>query len=213
MSSLDSEPLPERAAASPSGTWAPALQSSLLSCVAGSLVGCAIVHAVDPFFKFAQLPELGLSPSPELLKKYHDATLAFWTSNYALDFGLLGLCIGSTIGLFSTRTRRAASSLAGSLGGSVGGIISGYILGIFTAYSIIRSEDQSLVHSATMHFAIWASMIACILFMIGYVQDGLVHSLNYVVIGIVIGIEQKQVVAHCLDSRLHALDDLGEERI
>lgn len=168
--------------------WSPNLFPSLVACIAGCVIGYAVVHSVHPFFKFADIPELGISAPPELIKRYNDAQIAFWANNYALDFGLLGLCIGSTIGFITTRLRRIPSWLAGLVGGFVGGAIAGYIIGIFVAKALIASANQSLIQSTGFHFAIWASIFASILLMVGWVQDGAIRSAAFVLNGVVVGL-------------------------
>ena len=165
--------------------WSPNLLWSVVACIVGGLIGCGLVRAIDPFFQFESLSELGISPPPELIAKYNAAQIAFWSSNYALNFGLIGLSLGLTVGLITTRINRILSGLAGGVGGLLGGALAGYVLGIFVAKALIASEDQSLVQSALLHFAIWASMFAPIILIVGFAQDGPVNAASYLTVGIV----------------------------
>ena len=161
---------------------------SLIACVIGGFVGCAIVHSIDPFFKFANIPELGISPPPELVKQYNAAKLAFWCNNLALNFGLLGFCLGSGVGFISTQVRRIQSAIVGSVGGMLAGATAGYLSGMVVTRTLIASEDQSLIQSTVLHFALWASVFATILLLVGFVQSGPIRALNCALVGIVVGL-------------------------
>lgn len=169
-------------------SWSPKLFPSLVACITGSILGLILVQCFDPYFKFADIPDLGISPPPELIKKYNDAQIEFWSYNYSLNFGVLGLCIGVLIGLVATGVRRIPSMLAGGLGGLLGGSASGYLIGVFGAKSLIASANQSLVESAGMHFALWSAIFGLVLLFIGLVQDGPIRAAGYLLLGIIVGL-------------------------
>ncbi len=207
MQITNSETILENDLAQPSKTWSPTFAASLVACFTGCLIGGALIQAIDPFFKFAELPELGIAPKPELVKKFQDATVAFWTNNYATDFGLLGLSLGGAIGLLATRRRRILSGLAGGFGGLLSGAAAGFAIGIFVAKSVLLSSDQSLVQSTLFHFSLWASLTACVLLIVGYVQQGWRVAFECAVIGVVLGLAVS-VVYNLLSSVIFANSNL-----
>jgi hypothetical protein len=171
----------------PASSWTPSLGMSLIGCLLGTLVGMGVIHAIDPYFPYANLPELGISPPPELVAKHHAARIEFQTRNYGLDFGLMGLILGGCVGLIATGVRRVPSAIAGGIGGALGGAISAYIVGGYVAQAIIASADQSLLQSSAMHVPVWASIFGVALLMIGLVQASPVKAISYGVIGAVAG--------------------------
>lgn len=187
MSDQVSAAVAQTTSSTTSQIWSPKLIQSLIACVIGGFVGCALVHSIDPFFKFANIPELGISPPPELVKKFNAAKLAFWCNNLALNFGLLGFCLGAGVG-FSTEVRRIPSVIAGAVGGMLAGAVAGYLSGMVVARTLIASGDQSLIQSTLLHFAQWSSMFATILLLVGFVQSGPIRALNCALVGLAIAL-------------------------
>ncbi len=207
MQNTNPETILENDLAQQSKTWSPTFAASLVACITGCLIGGALIQAIDPLFKFAELPELGIAPKPELVKKHQDATVAFWTNNYAVDFGLLGLCLGSAIGLLSTRRQRILSGLAGGFSGLLSGAVAGFAIGIFVAKSVLLSTDQSMVQSTLYHFSLWASLAACVLLMVGFVQRGWRGAFEGAAMGMVLGLAVS-VVYNLLSSVIFANSNL-----
>ncbi len=173
--------------ASPSASkdhWSPPLVLSIVACMLGGLITGTVIHAKAPFFQFANLPELGINPPPELVAKFRAATYEFWTMNYLVEFGLVGLCLGAAIGLSAPNSNRAVSTIAGALSGLVSGAAAGYLVGRFIAAAVLASADQSLLHSVGYHFAIWGSILGCILLVVSSLQVGVLPGLNYLLLGI-----------------------------
>ncbi len=174
----------ESAVNEPSTAWSPALSLSVLVCVVGSLLGMAIVHGIEPLFAYADLPELGIAPKPELVQQHLAATYAFWSKNFAVDFAIIGLCLGAALGCVADRPRRATSIVWGAISGAIGGAVASYIVGRFIAEAIIQSADQSLVQSAIFHFAVWSAMLAPALGVIGYLHRGIAASPSFALGGV-----------------------------
>lgn len=168
--------------------WYPNALGSCVACTLGTVISGFLIHFLDPFFPFAQLPELGISPSSELVQKHVSAQRAFWSSNYAFDFALIGLCVGVSLGLITTKQRRIAAGSAGALGGLLGGLLAGYFLGFAVAKNILESVDQSLVRSTAYHSAAWAAMLVGLVFAIALVQNGIGRALNALPVGLLVGL-------------------------
>ncbi|MEZ6133886.1 MAG: hypothetical protein R3C53_03140 [Pirellulaceae bacterium] len=170
------------------GYWSPGLQAATLACIGGGLVAFFVIRSLHPYFAFADLPELGIAPSEEMVAKHIAATQAFWAHNYALDFGVLGLALGAVIGAVATATRRIPSCIAGAASGLVGGAAAGYGAGLMVARTIRLSADQSLVNSTLLHFAVWGTVCGLIVFSISCIQAGVMRALNNLVIAILLGL-------------------------
>ncbi len=138
--------------------WTPAIVGSLSACIVGGLISYFVLKSFIPIFPFPELPEMGLGPPPELVKKYHDAEYAFRSNNGASDCAIIGLCIGAMMGLFTVRTRRILSTVAGGIGGLLGGAIAGYFIGQLLAHGLIVKTEMTLLHSTLFHLAIWVSI-------------------------------------------------------
>lgn len=182
-----SESVSERAE-SPARAWSPGLGASIAACVVGGLVGAGVIHAIAPVFPYADLPELGIAPPPELVAKHRDATLAFWSQNFAIDFAILGLCLGAAVGCVADRNRRVAAIVLGAVCGSIGGAIASFVLGRFIALAIIQSADQSLVQSTIFHFIAWSAMLAPALAAIGFLHRGIIAAPSFALGGIGLGV-------------------------
>lgn len=163
--------------------------ATTVSVALGMLVGGWSIHAIDPFFPFADLPDLGISPPPELVERFRSATFAFHSQNLAVNLGLMGLTMGLAIGLGTTHYRRWISGICGALCGASGGAITGYFLGMQVASAVIESADQSLVQAATVHFASWAGLLVPISIVVGSLQDGVQKALlNYAVLALLLSV-------------------------
>ena len=169
-------------------TWNPGLFSSLLGCCLGGLVGMGVVNAVDPYFKFPPLPELGISPSSELVQKHHAAQIEFHSSNLSLNLAIVGLCLGLAIGCLTTRRHRFISSLLAGIVGAMAGALSGYLMGALVAKAIIASANQSLLQSTLYHFACWGAMVTGIVTLLGAIQGGVKRLPDLLVIGLLLGL-------------------------
>ncbi len=140
-----------------------------------------IVHAIDPVFPYADLPELGLAPSPELIAQHNAAQVAFRSCNYGLGLAIIGACLGLTYGGIVSPARRLLQGVLGAIGGTVGGAVSGYFLGILVAKLIIASENESLLQSTGLHFATWAIIATIIVALVALVHrrvGGLISALT-----------------------------------
>lgn len=166
--------------------WAPSLGASLLACILGVGVATLLIHGIDPYFKFADLPELGISPSAELVLKHNAAQHAFYSQNLSLDLAVLGLCLGLAVGIITSTQRRIVAGLAGGVAGLVGGALAGYFVGIQVAQAVIISADQSLVQSTLLHFAAWAGILALLMLAVGSVHSGFRSSLDQLLIGLLL---------------------------
>ncbi len=178
----------ETAVNEPSKAWSPALPLSVLACVVGSLIGMVIVHGIEPLFAYADLPELGIAPKPELVQQHLAATYDFWSKNFAVDFAIIGLCLGAALGCVADRARRANSMVLGAILGAIGGAVASYIVGRFIAEAIIQSADQSLVQSTIFHFAVWSAMLAPALGVIGYLHRGIAAAPSFALGGVGLGV-------------------------
>jgi len=127
---------------------------TLLGGLLAGLLGFFIVNAAHPIFPFEDLPELGMSPAPELVSRYHAAEYAFRSNNAAVDCGVLGGCLGLLLGLVAVK-RRVTGALLTGLVGLVAGSIVGYAIGPFVAHGLITSSPQTLTQSALIHCTIW----------------------------------------------------------
>jgi hypothetical protein len=165
--------------------WSPKLIAFSIASIVGLALGAIIVGAINPFFPFENLPELGISPSPELVKKHIAATYAFHSMNLGLNLGLMGLCFGIAFGSITAQRNRPLATVAGGLGGLVAGVLAGYLVGLYVAKAFIASADQSLVESTLIHFSSWLGILACVVLIVGYSQAGMTKAAAYLVAGIV----------------------------
>ncbi len=170
-----------------SNGWTPAIVGSLSACIAGGLISYFVLNSLTPIFPFPDLPELGLGPPPELVQKYHDAEYAFRSNNGAVDCGIIGLCVGAMMGLFTVQSRRFLSLIAGGLGGLLGGAIAGYSVGQFVAQGLIVKTDMTLLHSTLFHLAIWCSIAIGLALAICLVHPNAKQSLAALIAAVVSG--------------------------
>ncbi len=161
---------------------------SVAFCLAAGILTLVGLLATFPVFPLPDLPELGLSPSAEVLKLHSDAQLAFRSRNYAVVFGMLGLLMGVACGMATSQGKRLPSALAGGLAGSLAGAIAGYFAGTAVAGILSSGENQSLVQSGIWHFVVWAALAACIAFVIGFIHGGFKLAVTGGLIGLLSGI-------------------------
>ena len=164
--------------------WEPSFGRSLLACGLGGAAAFSIVQATYPMFAMTDLPELGISPSPELVKRFTEAQYAFWTSNYSLATAILGLCMGAAVGLVSTKARRVVSGIAGGLAGIAGGAVAGFYCGRLVAGTQIVSADQSLLQSTLVHFSVWAAVFALSVAVVAVIQIRLAAVLEMLIVSL-----------------------------
>lgn len=139
--------------------WEPRIRGLLAVCVLLSAWILVVSLSAYPFFPMPNLPEQGISPKPEIVKLYRDAGVEFYTRNYAVLFGAIGLVLGALIALMTTQ-KRMASAVTASTVGALLGSIGGYTVGYYVYLAIAASTDQSLVQSCLFHFLIWGIPVA-----------------------------------------------------
>lgn len=139
--------------------WEPRIRGLFTACVLLAVWGLAVSLLAYPFFPLPSLPEQGISPKPEIVKLYRDAGIEFYTRNYAVLFGGIGLVLGALIALTTTQ-KRMASVVAASTVGVLLGSLGGYTVGYYVYMAIAASTDQSLVQSCLFHFLVWGIPVA-----------------------------------------------------
>ena len=139
--------------------WEPRIRGLLTACVLLAVWSLAVLLLAYPFFPLPSLPEQGISPKPEIVKLYRDTGIEFYTRNYAVLFGGIGLVLGALIALMTTQ-KRMASVVAASTVGVLLGSLGGYTVGYYVYMAIAASTDQSLVQSCLFHFLVWGIPIA-----------------------------------------------------
>ncbi len=163
-----------------------ALWMALVGGLLGGLIGFVVVNAAHPVLPFEDLPELGMSPSAELVKRYHVAEYAFRSGNGAVDCGILGGCLGLVIGLFTVR-RRALGAIVTGVAGLALGALAGFVIGRFVATALITSVPQTLAQSAFYHGAIWGLIGAGIGASVGLLNRSSAF-LNLTIFGLIGGV-------------------------
>lgn len=133
------------------------LGMALVGGVLGGVIGFLVLNATHPFFPFEELPELGMTPSAELVKQYHQAEYTFRSSNGAVDCGILGGCLGLLMGIFAVQ-RRALGAIVTGVVGLAFGAIAGFVIGRLVGNALINSVPQTLAQSAFYHGTVWGSI-------------------------------------------------------
>jgi hypothetical protein len=168
--------------------WSPTVSLSVLACVIGSAFVLSFSILCTPVFRYPNLPELGISPKPELVEKHHAAQYEFQTHNNALNFALIGCCYAIPFGfLTSIRNRVVVALITGLATGIVGGI-AGYLAGWFIAGETIASNDQSLVVSALLHAAVWVPIALGLSVTANYMNGNRKNTIGAVVVGVLSGL-------------------------
>jgi hypothetical protein len=169
-------------------SWAPGALLCIAACLLGGALGCLLDSVISPVFPFPALPEVGLSPKPELVKQHSDAQYAFRCNNGAVSFAVIGLCLGAAFGFGSTRIRRSLSAIAGGLIGGLAGAASGYAAGVFVAKSFVDSTQHSLLESTGIHALVWVSIATGIAFSVGLIQSDRTSALKAAFVGGIAGL-------------------------
>ena len=152
MSSSESSPIDA------STLWAPSPGKAAIAALIGGLIGIAIVQSIDPVIPLKQLPELGISASDAEVEKRIVAAKEFYGRNYAINFGIIGSCLGLVFaGVTLPKNKIPGAILAAVLGGGLAAT-AGYFAGVDTGVEIAWSKDQSLTKAGLFAFSIWASM-------------------------------------------------------
>ena len=188
--------------------WMPGIVGSLSACILGGLLSFIVLEMLAPIFPFADLPELGPTPSAKLIQEYHKAEFAFRSNNGAADCATIGLCIGALMGLVTVRTKRVLSMIAGGIGGLIGGAIAGYLIGDLVAHGLIFKAEQTVLRSTLFHLAVWASIAVGFAFAICLVHPNVKQSLAALIAGLVSG-AMASISYNALGSILYPMSDLS----
>ncbi len=170
------------------GQWRPSLMSCVLGCIIGALISTGVVHSIDPVFSYADLPELGLSPSPELQAQHNAAQVAYYSQNYGLNLAIIGACVGIGFGVSAAIRQRMVSGLLGGIGGAIAGGAAAYLIGMFVAQSLNTSEDQSLIKSALFHGILWGSIGFAVVGPVTSVQSRRLPLVSTIMVGLISGV-------------------------
>ncbi len=139
-------------------TWSPSVAKAAMAGLLGGLIGLGIIQTFDPFFAYADLPEMGLSPTGEQLKKFTNAQQEFYSLNYAAGLAAVGASFGVCFAGLTVPNRKIPSAMLAGLLGAVGAGIAGYFAGLQTGLELALSTDQSLTNAALVNFGIWGAM-------------------------------------------------------
>ena len=167
--------------------WAPSLPQFLLGFVLPATIVALVLSTVGPIYPIEDLPDMGIDPSPELVRKHIDAAYAFETQNKGLNFALIGGLVGLFTGLFTSNRLKLPSAVAATLTGAVAGGGLGFLVGTFLAKTYIVSNDQSLLISFGYHAMIWGSIFAFVLGTVGAFQNGTLGAVVGFIVGVVAG--------------------------
>ena len=144
------------AASANSPDWQPPPLSLLGFALLSSLGIFALTSWMYPFVDLPPLPEMGISPRPEVLSLHEAENYKFYTRNSSILFASIGAILGLALGLVAGQRRRWAAVLSGSVGGAALGAIGGFAAGVLLNRTLWLSENESLVRSFGIHFAAWA---------------------------------------------------------
>ncbi len=139
-------------------SWQPGLLSSIVACLVGGAVTFAVLLKLHPLFTLPELPELGMYPSPELIKQYQEAYSEFGSKNGAVDCAVLGGCMGLAFGLLTANGKRVVGSIAGAVSGVLAGSAIGFFVGMQLASDFNGGTNQSITLATMYHFAIWGGI-------------------------------------------------------
>lgn len=169
-------------------TWVLTPTPALIGSLIAATIGLSILAFTFPFFAMASLPDLGLSPSAELLQRYMAAQLDYRLQNYTVAFAIWGAVLGVCIGLATLSNKRTLAAILSGVAGSVGGAVAAYFTSGAVGRAIETSANQSLLQSGSLHFAVWGAIGAGIGLAIGLVHKGSVASISGGLVGMLAGL-------------------------
>ncbi len=168
--------------------WQPALVPTLIACLSTAMLTAFVIHTIDPVFKFPNLPELGLSPSVELVEQHHQAQIDFRQRNYATYFGIGGLVIGAGLGLVTARKRRLLSTVLAAVATGAAGALAAYLTGLQVAKYENLHSDPTLSETVVLHVSVWVPLCAVACFCVALLHDGIQSAIFHGVIGATAGL-------------------------
>ena len=178
------------------GGWQPPLSMTIVSSVLAGLIGACIICLIDPVFAIDALPELPIEPSDEQIAAKWKSESDFYGRNAALDMAILAGLLGMSIGAGTVSRARVQSGLAGGAVAAVAAATSAYITGRPIGWAMLVSEDQSLVQSGMLMFAVWGALAVGMAIAIGFVQGGAASVVQSIISAIISAIFV--VIAHTI---------------
>lgn len=139
-------------------SWQPGLGASVAACLLSGAVAFGVLLKLHPLYTLPELPELGMYPSPELIKQYHEAYSDFGAKNGSVDCAILGGCLGLFFGLLTATSKRLVGAIAGSVSGVLAGAAIGYLIGKQLANDFNLGASQSITQTTMYHFAVWGGI-------------------------------------------------------
>lgn len=182
---VPSENNPEQVTSQPG--WNPGFVSILVACIVGGFLGGLCVHFAHPIFAYEELPPLELGSPPALIKRHHDAALAYRTTNYASELAIIGLAFGVCIGAFSSGKRMLLSAIGGGVIGALSGIGLGYVSGSFVTKSLLVNAEQTLQSSMGLQTLAWGGVLANIALTVAALNIGFTRAFKYWPLGLLAG--------------------------
>jgi hypothetical protein len=161
--------------------------SVLLMCVAGAFLGGFTVHMLHPIFAYEQLPNLELGSPPALVKRHHDAALAYRTRNYAAEFAIIGLALGVSIGACSRGSRFLLCAIGGGFVGALSGAGLGFVAGSYITKTLLVNAEQTLQSSMGLQTLVWGGVLANITWLVAALNLGVIRALKYWPLGLLAG--------------------------
>ena len=168
--------------------WQPGFVVTLILCLFGGFVGGAIVHQLHPLFAYADLPQIELGASAELVQQHRDAAFEYRSMNYGAELAIIGLVLGFAFGAVSGSPKRLLSIFVGGNAGALFGAGLGFFGGQFVANTIFQNQQQTLFATLGLQAGVWGLIIGSIVWSVASVNVGVTRASKYGLIGLIAGV-------------------------
>lgn len=168
-------------------SWDPGFLWVLLACIIGGFLGGTVVYKLHPLFAYAELPEMGLNASAEVIQQHRDAAFEYHSRNYGAELGIIGLILGLTFGAFAGGNRRLLSAFSGGFAGSLLGAGLGFVGGLYIAKTQLVNAEQTLSESLGLQAIVWGLVLAGIVWSVAAANIGAICAAKYGLVGLLAG--------------------------